>query len=229
MNRVSKNQKGFSAFEAVLILLVVVLIGAVGYLVYKNHQKVTASNSASKVTVGPDQSKTTTSQQATLKYVTMSDWGVRVAYTGADTLTVSDSSCAENGDANGDTVNLGCQVAVNSDELTHAVGSCTAKVSGTVGYFYRMGPNDNYMKTNGAGFEPVAQWAADNPGKYTKIGSYYYAFAEVGKSNGMTGADVASSSDYNGTYTGCDAWQAEYKAVEPSVQALASKFETVPN
>lgn len=229
MSKLSRNQKGFGVVEAVLVLIILVLIGAVGYLVYKNHQKTAASSSANKPAIASDQPLTTKSQQATQKYVTISDWGVRVPYTGAGTLTVGDSTCTENGDSSGDTVNLGCQVAVNSDALAQAVGSCTAKVSGTVGYFYEMGPNDNYSQTNGAGYEPVAEWAADNSGKYTKIGSYYYAFAEIGTARGQTGADVAKADAKGNDSTGCEAWQTEYKTVEPSMQALASKFETVPN
>ena len=44
MNRVSKNQKGFSTIELILIIAVVSMIGVVGYLVYKNnHQTVSQS------------------------------------------------------------------------------------------------------------------------------------------------------------------------------------------
>ena len=42
MNKLSKNQKGFTAIEAVLIVVILVLIGVVGWLVYKNQHKTTA-------------------------------------------------------------------------------------------------------------------------------------------------------------------------------------------
>ena len=54
MNKVSKNQKGFSFIELILVIAVVTLIGAAGYLVYKNHHK----------TITP-----TTLRAATLQYV----------------------------------------------------------------------------------------------------------------------------------------------------------------
>lgn len=41
MNKISKNEKGFSVIELVLVLVIVVLIGAAGWLVYKNHYKTT--------------------------------------------------------------------------------------------------------------------------------------------------------------------------------------------
>lgn len=49
------NQKGFSAVEVVLVLVVVGLIGVVGFTVYKNHNK-TASSTANTNT--PTQTKT---------------------------------------------------------------------------------------------------------------------------------------------------------------------------
>ncbi len=39
MTKKLKNEKGFSAVEFILILVIIILIGAVGYFVYKNHHK----------------------------------------------------------------------------------------------------------------------------------------------------------------------------------------------
>jgi Tfp pilus assembly protein PilX len=226
-NKLSHREKGFSAIEAVMVLIIVVLIGAVGFLVYKNQHKSVAATQSSASSQPSTESKTAAKE--TQKYLTISAWGVRVPYSGSDTLTVNDQTCTQNGDANGDTVNLGCQVTINSQNLANAVGSCTAKVSGTVGYFYKLGPNDNYGYKNGRGYLPVADWSAQNSGQYSKIGANYYAFAEIGKASGVSGAAVADSNDMNGTYTGCSDWQTEYKSVSQSVQALAPKFETVTN
>jgi uncharacterized protein (UPF0333 family) len=38
-NKKLNNQSGFSSLELILVLVVLVLIGAVGYIVYKNHHK----------------------------------------------------------------------------------------------------------------------------------------------------------------------------------------------
>jgi hypothetical protein len=212
-----------------LIVLVVAVIGFGGYYVWHTQHKTSTANTTSTAavkTITSTPSKSTTSTTTpTQQYLTISAWGVRVPYQGGDTLSVSGQTCYENGDAAGDTVNLGCQVTINSQDLTNSVGSCTAKVSGTGGYFYKMGPNDNYGYTDGSGYTPVTQWAAQNPGQYTQIGSYYYAFAPIGEATGLSGAAVASSSEMNGNNTGCSSWQSEYNTVLQTVQALASKFE----
>ncbi len=44
MNRLSKNEKGFSAIEVVLVFVILALIGVVGWLVYKNHHQTTKAS-----------------------------------------------------------------------------------------------------------------------------------------------------------------------------------------
>ena len=45
-----KNEKGFSAVEIILVLVVVGLIGVVGFMVYKNHNKKPATNTVATTT-----------------------------------------------------------------------------------------------------------------------------------------------------------------------------------
>jgi len=232
INKVGKlrsNQTGFSAVEVVLVLVIVALIGVVGFMVYNNHKNKTrpaaATTSTTKATTTTPTKLTTPAQ----KYLTISAWGVRVPYSGNDTLSSGSQTCTENGDASGDTVNLGCSVTVSSQALANSVGSCqSSKATGTVGYFYKMGANDNYSATNGSGFTPVAQWTAANPGQYTQLGGYTYAFAEIGAAWGGQGTDVIKTSNHalaDTTPAGCDNWIAEYNTVEPTVKAKAAKFE----
>jgi hypothetical protein len=228
VGKLKTDEKGFSAVEVVLVLVIVVLIGAVGFLVYKNQHKTKTASVATTAAAKPITTPTKTATP-TQKYVTVSAWGVRVPYSGSDTLSVGSQTCTENGDASGDTVNLGCSVTVSSQALANSVGSCqSSKATGTVGYFYKMGANDNYSETSGAGFEPVAQWTAANPGQYTQIGGYTYAFAEIGAAWGGQGTDVIKTSTNalaDTTPAGCDNWIAEYNSVEPTIKALAAKFE----
>jgi len=229
MNKLLKNEKGFGAVEALLIAIIVVLIGAVGFLVYKDgHKTTTVVTKTVIVTPKSTASKSTTTVNSQ-KYINITDWGVRVPYQGSDTLSVSAQTC----DTPDDTVLTGCSVGVNSQELANSVGSCqSTRATGTVGYFYRMGTNDNYSWTNGSGYEPVAQWAAENQGQYTQIGAYYYAFDEIGAAWGGSGTDVIKTSTHalaDTTPAGCSNWMTEYNTVEPSIQALASKFEAIPN
>jgi hypothetical protein len=233
VGKLKNNQKGFTAVEGLLIVLILVVIGAVGYMVYHNDHKTKTASVSTTAATKPATTKTSTATQPTQKYITISAWGVRVPYSGSDTLSVANQTCAENGDAQGDTVNLGCQVDVNSQDLANSVGSCQSnRATGTVGYFYRMGANDNYNETSGAGYEPVAQWTAANSGQYTQIGSYTYAFAEIGAAWGGQGAvsiNTSTNALADTVPAGCSNWVAEYNVVEPLVKPLASKFEAIPN
>lgn len=62
------NQKGFSAVETVLVLVIVALIGVVGFMVYKDHHKtatLTAKSSASKSTKSSAKATTPAAQPIT--------------------------------------------------------------------------------------------------------------------------------------------------------------------
>lgn len=232
MGKLKYDQKGFTAVEGLLIVLILVVIGAVGYMVYHNdHKAKTISTTNTSTTKPTTTAKTTTITQPTQKYITIAAWGVRVPYSGSDTLTTANQICAEKGDSAGDTVNLGCQIDVNSQDLANSVGRCQSNLAtGTVGYFYRMGANDNYDETSGAGYEPVAQWTAANQGQYTQIGGYTYAFAEIGAAWGGQGAVSINTSTYGLADTvpaGCSNWVSEYNTVEPLVKPLAAKFEAI--
>src|ERR1700691_3644878 len=99
MNKVSKNEKGFSAIEAILVLVVIVLIGIVGYITYKDHHKTktantaTSSSSQSKTTASSSELSTTnkastnSSKKSNTKYLTVTQWGVRTPYTSNDSLS----------------------------------------------------------------------------------------------------------------------------------------------
>jgi len=228
MNRIKNNESGFSAVEIVMVVVIVSLIGAVGFLVYKDNHKKTVVVTKT-VVVAPKPATINTNSNNTQKYINITEWDVRVPYQGSDTLTVSNQTC----DQPGDTVLGGCSIEVDSKDLANSVGNCqSTKATGKVGHFYQMGANDDYIATNGSGSTPIAQWVSQNPGKYTKLGSYYYAFAEIGAAWGGTGTAVIKTSTNalaDTTPTGCTNWIAKYNGIEPSISALASKFEAIPN
>lgn len=231
MDKTFKNQKGFTAVEALLTILILAVIGFGGYYVYHTNHKtkiVSSSTTVAKTSTAP-KPISAASSKPTQKYITISVWGVRVPYSSSDTLSVSNQTC----DEPGDTVLTGCSVDVNSQDLANAVGNCqSTRATGKVGYFYRMGTNDNYSWTDGSGYEPVQQWASQNPGQYTQIGNYYYAFDEIGAAWGGQGAvsiNTSTNALADTVPAGCSDWVAEYNKVEPSVSILSSKFETIPN
>lgn len=61
MKQITKNQSGFGAVEVVLIVVIVALIGSVGWLVYKNHHKNAAASTTSSISTKP----TTSTKPAT--------------------------------------------------------------------------------------------------------------------------------------------------------------------
>jgi hypothetical protein len=63
MLKIYKNEKGFSAVEIVLVLVIVVLLGAVGWLVYKDHHK--SKTVASVTTVSTTKPAASTSTKTT--------------------------------------------------------------------------------------------------------------------------------------------------------------------
>lgn len=67
-----KNQKGFTAFEGILIALVIVAIGAAGYFAYQARQDQTdysVNTSNKKVDTQPSKDES--------KYFTVKEWGVK--------------------------------------------------------------------------------------------------------------------------------------------------------
>ena len=60
MKKLKDNQRGFSAVEVVLVFVIVALIGVAGWLVYKNHHKITTTASTTTSTTKPATTSTTT-------------------------------------------------------------------------------------------------------------------------------------------------------------------------
>lgn len=82
MGKIQKNQQGFGAVEAVLVLVIVILIGVVGWMVYKNHNKTTnnkttASNSSANTS---PQTKTTQAPDPYAGWQSYSDSSVSFKY-----------------------------------------------------------------------------------------------------------------------------------------------------
>lgn len=69
MNRLKKNEQGFGVIEIILVLIIVILLGVVGWFVYKNHNKTTNNATTTTSNTGTTPSKTTaTSTQSTNNY-----------------------------------------------------------------------------------------------------------------------------------------------------------------
>ena len=69
MGKLHNNEKGFGAIEGLLIVAVVVLLGVVGYMVYKNHNKANTTPTTTTKITSTTPAKTTTTTPAVDPYV----------------------------------------------------------------------------------------------------------------------------------------------------------------
>ncbi len=81
MGNIKTNQKGFTAVEGLLIVLILVVIGAVGYMVYRNDHNAKTTNTATKTTVAKQTKATNnvtwetySNQQGGFTYQYPSNW-----------------------------------------------------------------------------------------------------------------------------------------------------------
>ena len=94
MSKLTKNEKGFSAIELIMIVVIVVLIGGLGYIVYKNKHQPTKVVTVTKTVVAPTKSNTATTKDpysgwntTTLKYE-------QISYKYPTNWTITDKSSA---------------------------------------------------------------------------------------------------------------------------------------
>jgi len=196
MKKLSKNNRGFSAVEALIVLVVLALLGFAGWFVYhKQHEKndkKTTTNSSSKSTndTSKDASKDSTKDQT--EYFTVSEWGVRAAYTASDRFTYKLS------DGNK-------MLTAISKELAAADSGCSTFGAGQIS---RMQGSD-FATADGQGpGQTVEQAAAQNPNTYVKVGNYYYMFRHSQSACGSV--DVATQNKAND----------QLKALVPTLKAV---------
>ncbi|HVC36235.1 MAG TPA: hypothetical protein VNE40_02210 [Candidatus Dormibacteraeota bacterium] len=101
MGKLKNNQSGFSAVEIVLVLAVVVLIGVVGWLVYRNHHKINTTAITTTTSAEPTtttKSPTTTPVQPANPYAgwktfSLSSLGLSFQYPSSWTVTQGEPQC----------------------------------------------------------------------------------------------------------------------------------------
>ena len=167
-----KDQRGFSSLETILIIAVVLLLGAAGYLVYANHRTApakpvppsAASTSGSKT---PSSNTTSSGTAATPNYTsqayfTIKEWGVRAAYNGNDTFTYK----IDKNDSD-----QYFRATVISKELASQYPGCQGFGAGTI---VRLSPTDG-VNNDGSG-PTAADYAKDHSDGFRQVGNYYYEF-----------------------------------------------------
>lgn len=74
----SINQKGFSAFEALIIALILAIIGGTGYYAYQANKKASASQGTKSSVQKAVTKKDTTNTAPASQYLVFKEWGVRM-------------------------------------------------------------------------------------------------------------------------------------------------------
>lgn len=154
-----KNQKGFTALEAILIIVIIAVVGFAGWYVYKANNK-------------KDDNKTTTSQQANntdgskqepakenKKTLSIKEWGVQAQYASDQNLVYR--------------INEAGSAFFSSTELKAQGGAGCSEENGGGGAIQRLKPTDGtYVDGEG----PTAEEAAKTSSDFKKVGDYYYRF-----------------------------------------------------
>ncbi|MDB5185394.1 MAG: hypothetical protein JWN38_1202 [Candidatus Saccharibacteria bacterium] len=155
MRKFQKQQDGFSAVEAILLLVIVAIVGFVGWYVLNANQNTDEVNAETRNTATAAASVAPTSKSTTAqKYLTIKEWGVRLPYGGTDTLSYTYGNSS---------------VQVVSKQLADKYG-CT---SFGAGIFSRNHGTD----TLDSGGQTYAAAAKANPSAYVHVGDYYYGFS----------------------------------------------------
>ncbi len=165
MYKYSKNENGFSAVETILIVVIVILIGVVGWLAYKDHSKTTTNyvaTTSSNNSITTKKSPSMPASTSNIKYLTISQWGVRAPYTSTDTLSYIMSNA-----------NLAIIVSKNMSDNYGCTGTNNLP-SGAGGISRNVADNTAQVMTTTP--ETYAQLAQQDPTDYKQVGSYVYGF-----------------------------------------------------
>jgi len=106
MAQTHKNQDGFSAVETVLVIIVVVLIGVAGWLVYKNNHKKTENKTATNTTQTTTDTNKKTDPYAGWKTYTASEEKATFKYPSDWTVDSADPYAKSNDPNNTDHISL---------------------------------------------------------------------------------------------------------------------------
>jgi prepilin-type N-terminal cleavage/methylation domain-containing protein len=154
-----RNQSGFSVVEVSLVLLVVAVLAATGFVVYLRQQSSSAKGDVPTTSV-----QTTTQPTTTTTYFDIKEWGVRAPYSGSLKLTYRMSA----GDKS---------ATFSADQLSALSSEC----AGRGGTIIRWAPTDKFSAGPPDAYTPTAEqaFAGKEPSAvpYAHIGNYYYTFA----------------------------------------------------
>lgn len=169
-----KNQQGFSPVEILIVLVIVGLIGTVGWLVYNRQSGKTAvDTSQSKSTPIQNQpSQTTQNNEDEQRYLLIKEWGVKLPLN-SDVGDLSYSISANT-------------VRIRSTELDKLSGTCTNNSINIVrGKATEMVPahTDEPTETFEAVYNTKSQEVPSSTTLAKKIGEYYFLSSNAARAS----------------------------------------------
>lgn len=215
MNKITqnKNNSGFSVVELLLVILVVILLGVIGWMVYKN-QKDKTHQSNTKTTSGVVQETTkkpvTTAPDPNEGYLVIKEWGIRFK-------VPSDLTDVQ--------YQISKYPAPNGDGRLYFYAK---PVGSTVQYrddYMALNPNGYSQYTVGNLFRSTysTQNKLDQPVSGKKIGDYYY-YTSWAFSGLATGAGCVALYG-NSNEANCQAEGAVFRSVNQGDSALLNTIE----
>lgn len=190
MNKVSNDQRGFSALETILLLIIVAIIAGVGgYVLHANNKAGSTINAANK--------SSSTTAKSDSQVLDIKEWNVKMTLpTGLKDLTyelTEPTTSTAYGGANGDQpyeVTNPAYVKLISPQLKGKPSSCTdeTSTSGEFSSIDRSSTDPNSQPHDG-------QLTADN---LRHIGKYYYVLSQP---NGLSCQSSDALKDLEGKQT----------------------------
>jgi len=175
MKKINFDQRGFSAIETILILVIVAIIGGTGFYVYHANKKTTdIQNSAAKIAQSSPAKGSTrkaASAKSSQSYLAIKEWGVQAPYSGPLTLTYSFAS----DDTTEQTAQFNA-VQLKAQDPTN----CTDGNGG--GIIIRYASTDHVYGEDGSDLGVATSYFAyydtsQGGAKFSHVGNYYYQYS----------------------------------------------------
>jgi type II secretory pathway pseudopilin PulG len=166
-----KLQEGFSALEALLVVIIVGMLGGVGYYVWHSQQQAdkTYSQTANS-SVAPK--KTATPSKSTAINIIIKEWGVQGKYSGLVNLQYKTDT----------SVTAPQSVALTSRELANSKDKTCSEENSAGGVISRYTLTEHYLVGDSgedSGQTAAAYASTLKKGQYRHLGDYYYFYTGI--------------------------------------------------
>jgi hypothetical protein len=166
-----RNQNGFSATEALLIVIIVGMLGGVGWYVWHSQKQVdkTYSQTANSSVAPKD---TTTPSKSTTKNLVIKEWGVQGKYSGLVNLQYKTDT----------SVTAPQSAAFTSTGLANSKDKTCSEENSAGGVVSRYKSTEHYLVGDSgedSGQTAAAYASTLKKGQYGQVGDYYYFYTGI--------------------------------------------------